>query len=406
MSGLWLWLLPFLYLPNIGGGVNTSFGVIDVSDFVMIPYLALIMLAPRRGGQFSARELGKLGIVFVAWTLIGTLLMYFYYDTGQTAQRLLLSLLKVAKLVLYGFAGLRTAWLVDSSAGRNRVNWALLFAGVLTSMTMVYFALTVNVQSLNSIKQSAALDNSFKSMNQASVMLGMLLCYMSALWLSNQGTRVWRLTFVALGLLMLVGFSSSGGRGGMIAGVLGLLYFILGRGINAKTGLFLALMVVAPIVLYQYNDVFRLEVHRTFQTDQETLRKYQMGVMGVNEGGRLVIWQHEGERIVNAPIFGVGFFNRGRESGLWSVGSHNFWLQMFLETGLIGGTLVLAMFFRMWRDAGKAAARATGLSGPVRATLVAGFLSGMSGEYFYGGMGLFSLMVIYSIAGSIRKGEV
>ncbi len=46
---------------------------------------------------------------------------------------------------------------------------------------------------------------------------------------------------------------------------------------------------------------------------------------------------HESAKFPKSPIFGTGFYHRGEKSGLWLTGSHNFWIQMFLETGLVGG---------------------------------------------------------------------
>ena len=81
--------------------------------------------------------------------------------------------------------------------------------------------------------------------------------------------------------------------------------------------------------------------------------------------------------------------------------SHNFFLQMFLETGVPGGLLVLAIFYGLWRQAGCPAARRRGLDVPAKAALLAAVAGGLGGEYFYGGIGLFTLLAVYAVGGSL-----
>jgi O-antigen ligase len=104
---------------------------------------------------------------------------------------------------------------------------------------------------------------------------------------------------------------------------------------------------------------------------------------------------------VDAPLFGSGFFHRGGESGLWSSGSHNFFLQMFLETGLVGGGILIAIVICAWRQACQpfAARNRVGLS--TRAALITAIAGGMSGEYFYGGAGILILFAVFAIVGSL-----
>ena len=113
--------------------------------------------------------------------------------------------------------------------------------------------------------------------------------------------------------------------------------------------------------------------------------------------------------MIKAPVFGTGFFHRGFEfskSSLDEVGSHNFWLQMFLETGIVGGGLVLLIFWRMWRQAVFLERKGEKLAIAVQSAFVAAFVGGMSGEYFYGGIALFTLFIVYAPIGSLPYKKV
>ena len=76
---------------------------------------------------------------------------------------------------------------------------------------------------------------------------------------------------------------------------------------------------------------------------------------------------------------------------------------MFLETGWVGGFLIVLAFRRMWLDAGSRGAERAGLTTGLRAALVAAAAGGMGGEYFYGGIGLLSLFVAYAPTGGLPR---
>jgi hypothetical protein len=155
-----------------------------------------------------------------------------------------------------------------------------------------------------------------------------------------------------------------------------------------RTAAIAFVIIVAALVAYQKVPVFRYDVTRTLRVDSGFLARHDAGFVGFDEGARLTTWAHEGMKVIDAPILGRGFYNRFSGSGLWWTGSHNFWLQMFLETGLPGGAVILGVVWLLWRDS-----RRRGLL-PVEVALVVAFFGGMGGEYFYGGMPLFVLILI------------
>jgi O-antigen ligase len=121
----------------------------------------------------------------------------------------------------------------------------------------------------------------------------------------------------------------------------------------------------------------------------------------LDDGARIWTWQHEAPKFLAAPVMGTGFFHRGDLSGLWSSGSHNFFLQMFLETGIVGGGLVILVFACAWRQACCRVAMQNRVSVATRAALVTAITAGMSGEYFYGGTGVLVLFAVLALVGSL-----
>jgi hypothetical protein len=71
---------------------------------------------------------------------------------------------------------------------------------------------------------------------------------------------------------------------------------------------------------------------------------------------------------------------------------------MFLETGAVGGVLVIMIFVLMWRQAGSAIARQIRISVATRAALITAVIGGMSGEYFYGNVTVLVLFAVFALA--------
>jgi len=126
----------------------------------------------------------------------------------------------------------------------------------------------------------------------------------------------------------------------------------------------------------------------------------------VDDGARFSTWVHEAPKLINAPVLGTGFYHRGGTSGLWDSGSHNFFLQMFLETGIVGGILMMSVFALTWRQAGLKTTSPNKISVATRAALITAIVGGMSGEYFYGGVSVLVLFATFAIAAALPTVEV
>lgn len=398
MKPLWLLLLPLLYLPNLGLEVPTSFGTLTLTDFLIGLYVLLIFHSSRKNKsetKLLVDALIPLMAGFVWWAVISTLLIPFRYGYPNYIP-VYFGLLKLGKLAVYGVAGILTMRALSMQGNRDssKFQWIILFVASLIGGILL---ITQNVLPDN-LPTSLKSGRGIYPENSGSLMLGILITFLLGKLLVGQETRQWR-RYSTLGLIiMLLGFVFVQGRGGWVAVIGGMLYLF--SKIDFRRTIIVATFG-ALLILLAYNQFpdFRREVDRTLQPDPTYLETYDIGFYGIDDGGRLSILQAEFPKVFDTPLLGRGFFHRGNLSGIFTTGSHNFFLQMFLETGIPGGTLILMIFWRMWRQV----ASCQGNDNiAIRSALVASFVGGLSGEYFYGGMVLFTLLLVYAPIGSMQ----
>ncbi len=394
MKNLWLFLLPLVFLPSFGLGSSTSLGVLDLSDYLIMPLVMLIWRSGQKGPRKLADGVWPLLILFLVWTLVSTLLIRERYGYGSDHQTLI-GCSKLGKFALYAVTGLLASHALADAQNIRRFEWTLLVSGLLAAASLAWFS-----GQSESLRTGRAIEG-YKTNNGISVMMAMMLCYFGGLWLTGRGTPRWRMLAPPAMGVMIVGFLLSQGRGGWVAGMVGAAYLLYRCRLRSRVVVGLAAAAIGVVAAYEFLPSFRLALDRTINPDAAYLRESVQVIPGVDDGDRLYIWELESAKFMASPILGTGFFHRGGASGLFSAGSHNFFLQIALETGAVGFIAMAAIFATMWRQAGTAAARAEGQEVPFRAALVAAIIGGLSGEYFYGSTPLLGLMLIYSQIGRL-----
>lgn len=403
MRRLWLFWLPLLFLPTLGYEQTTPFGTLTLADFLIGPYLILVYVGSRQHGAPCKRRVDALLpllIGFLWWAAISTLLLPLRYEY-PTYHQLWFGLLKLGKLSLYALAGILTAKALAHDEHRGGFYWSLLMAGVVVGLTLFL--------SQNSYDELRILEPGKSTQvyqeNPTSAMMSILISFVAGSLLAGNGTQRWR-RYASIGLVvMFLGFIMAEGRGGWLAALAGVLYLFAHISFRRT---FAASILGLGLVIFAYNQFpnFKHQVDRTLQPDVTYLERYRAGVFGVDDGARWITLKDEAPKVFDSPILGRGFFHRGGLSGLYLTGSHNFFLQMFLETGVPGGLLVLAVFWRMWRHAAQPVSGSENRKLPVRAALVAAFVVGLSGEYFYGGTTLLTLLLAYAPIGSAQSATI
>lgn len=396
-SWLWIWSIPLLYLPNFISS-NTGVGVLEVSDFLMVPLaLFLIFLPRKRINALLAKRIISPGIAFVLWAYIGVAIIYLQYDYYDSSQIVMFSFLKVSKFALYAAIPLIISSHLSSDQVRTDFNWAILGCCVMLGSSVFFESGLVEGKTI------AETESAFKSLNQVSTCMAIFIIYLSSLLVSGYGSPKWRLVCKVCMGIILMGFTLTQGRGGWIAAIAGFVYMGKKRGVfRIKTLLGIGAAAAACIALYFVNPEFKFQVEKTLFPERAFQSKSQVTqALGIDDGYRLGEWMGQAYRFLSSPFFGAGFYHRTYKSGLSGSGSHNFWLQMFLETGLIGGGLMIYLFGRMWKQSESEIAKQNGLNLPTRSALFTAFIAGLSGEYFYGGLGLFTVLLIYAPLGSL-----
>lgn len=401
MTKLWLFCFPLLFLPNLGFSHETTYGVLEMSDWVIGPFLLFLVIAPSVSHRQKISQVNLLLFGFLVWACLSTLSIHARYDYLDAVPILIGCFVKLAKLVLYVSAGVLISTKLVNARVRDQWLWALLAAVLILSVGLL---LSLDGESTQMMDNVAG----YKSYNSIIVSVAILLSFITGLWIENSTGRRWRsaaLLVVGFALCSVVRSASlaAHGRGGWLALIAGYAYIFLKK--TRKTRAFAILLFLGLMGTAAYKTLpnFKSLIDTTFSSpeDSDTDR-----LSRVDEGARVATWIHEAPKLINAPVFGTGFYHRGGSSGLWDTGSHNFFIQMFLETGIVGGIFVIMVFGLMWRQAGSAISRQARISVATRAALIAAIVGGMSGEYYYGNVTVVVLFAVFAIAGAGRMESV
>jgi O-antigen ligase len=396
LGRLWFLILPLMFVPNFGFIPETGFGTLEISDFLMVIFIPLIFLSKKSREHHNYGRLYRVGSYFVAWAMFSILCIPVFYHYTDYIKPTMFSALKLAKFVLYAGVGALITSRLHTERNLRSFMWGLLTAGVILGTGLIASYL---LKSFFGVVL-------YKSANQASVTLSSFMVFLTVLYFQGWGSAGWRF-MCGLGLvIMALGLTFSQGRAGMAAYAILIAFYIGTHRPKFKQIALVVVVALGSLILYEKDENFQKEINNTFFRDEAYLKKYNAGVGGVDDGARLSTWAHEAPKIINAPIIGTGFHHRGGKSGLWSTGSHNFWLQIFLETGVIGGFLFIYVMFVAYRQGVVAKKRTDGdprLAKAFTLAIFAVIVGNLSGEYLVGGTGLLCFLMIYAPIGALPR---
>jgi O-antigen ligase len=398
MKRLWLIYFPLLFMPNFGLSHQTDFGVLEVCDWLILPFIVLLVIAPSAKYEQRVSKLNPLLCGFLVWALLSTLSIHFRYEYLDDLPVLVGSCLKLAKLALYVIAGVLIARKLSDPGVRGEWLWSLLAALIMLGIGLLASSREPGAQPNDSLE-------GYKSYNAIIVSVAILCSYIAGLWIDNVGSRKWRqcaciVVVFAVCSVLISSSLSSHGRGGWLAFATGLGYILWKRMKAIKTLAIIFILGLAALTAYETLPNFKSLVELTLLPSEDAQSQ------PVDDGARISTWTHEAPKLIDAPLLGTGFYHRGGVSGLWETGSHNFFLQMFLEAGLVGGILLIAIFARLWRQAGLSSTSRNHVRLATRAGLITAIVGGMSGEYYYGGVSVLVLFAVFAITGSLPATEI
>jgi len=377
-------VFPLVFLPDAGISVPTAYGLLAPSDFVLpILYLFLLPNLLYRSSQpIFHRNVTIFYVLFAFIAALTTLLIPTRYpQMALSGDKVLFGFLKLAKFLEYSFFGYLLARSLNTPR-RIRFFELSFAAGCLLLACSIFYNYSIGYE-----------DSYFYLDNGIALTLAGLIIFWIGSSLRKSSRPIMYLKLALVVILLLAMFIEQG-RGGWIAAMVGIGYLVILRRPNLRKFIIAAIILIS--IAYAYNVLvpFKDEVIKTFprifnsDSGDDFADKY-----GIDDGGRIGIWGLYFKKISLEPILGAGFFNRTPESGLDWWGSHNFFLQMALETGLLGLFCLLAVFYYLWVDTTARSRDPTQLQ-TYRAVLIAVVVGCQSGEYLYGGSVLLMLSII------------
>jgi len=171
--------------------------------------------------------------------------------------------------------------------------------------------------------------------NYIAYMLAMSVAILVGFSLTNSFKKLWhKVFFVGLAVPQVMMILSSGSRGGFVVLMLGLLLYLTPVDLTRKR---LVMMIGGAIVACAIAYVALL--------DPVVSGRLGTTVEKNHEESRNVIYYTAFQMVEERPIFGWGPKENeaklGRRLGRWQMNSHNLYLQVLLQTGFVGGSLLI-----------------------------------------------------------------
>lgn len=353
---------------------------LELADQLLIPMLPLaVLVASKLRPSLLERHLRSLAL-FVAVAILASITVTFRIPSADPRA----AFLGVARMLQFS-AHVAIAFCVLRFFAAAELRRFVLY-GWLTGFALLVGVMVLQTQfgagSNAGQPHSFLLRGNIVSVSLALLVVGMLVARGRVT--GNAGIRL------LLGLLALtgvIGMLFSTGRGGWVAlAVAGLWYIPRFR---LRQAWIVAAVVAIGVVSASYSETVSKTMRSLF-VDEQTYSVLDDDAMSLDDGYRVEIWRNEAPKFIPHPMLGWGVFHRGGASPLWATSSHNFFLQLFLETGLCGGLTFVWFLFGIWRAAsGLQPYLRTG----ARAVLTAMVVGGMSGEYFFSILPMYAFII-------------
>lgn len=373
-------LSPFA--PDVGQAAGLGRLVeVSAADKLLVPATVIVWLLARRLPPTPIERFGRPLLVFLLFALIASLSIPLRFPTAAPVVAVLggLRMAKFSGYVLLAFGSLRC---FASPRYRETVLLSWGCGVVMMSSVLVYQALILDA-GMRELGRSDLLRG-----NPTSVALACVV--VSGLSVLFSDTLARRRTWL-LGAVMLagiIGMIFSQGRGGWVAILIGGAFLI--RKISARSVFAVMTLTLVVVMAAAESPSVARNLRALIVEEQGYSAGGDDAEASLDDADRIQTWVHEGAKLADHPLLGFGVFHRGGASPLWSTGSHNFFLQMFLETGLLGGGAFLWFVLTLWRGTKTLRGEARTGSRAVLLTMVSG---GLGGEYFYGDAPLYCFLI-------------
>jgi O-antigen ligase len=398
-QNFWLLILPLLFIPSdILLLEKNAMGTIQVMDIFLLltsPFWLLKFIIRKKNTNLKNLRRVFLIFIFICFTSVIIIQLKFNYVDNFYFNFSLLKFLKFSIYVLFGL------FIMDRFQNKDLVlyNRNKHIIIIVISLIIITNFLAGNIGSTNvEYWNDFSEFKSYTTANGISVTLAIL----SSSIIPYLFTTISKFKLIYLGLI-IAALIMSGGRGGFVAFAVALIYYFLKYLTlpNKVKTLFLGCFAIG--VLYIFIPEVKFQIDRTIFPDQDFLRYNNMGAAGLDDGKRISGFFKSFPDWYNQTLFGYGFFHRGGLSDLKSWGSHNFYLQMLLEVGLIGFISLLYVFSTIRKKI--IHLQFVTISNSMSLGLISAFVGGLSGEYFYGSEALMAFMILIIPIGALSDNK-
>lgn len=380
-----------LFIPNLNLlGINTSFGSIEIIDLLIVPAILLLMIIDIKNSRRTVMfGVSKYITAFTIWLLFTIIIAYIRFDYFNDSF-LQISVLKIANFFSYCVF----AFLYYRNIPKSNVH-QLMKVFTLTALLISSSVILVELKILLLTSDQYIYSNQ----NVTSVALSILSILVLPILMKNRTSiRKQLLGFAFIGFVSSALFLS-GGRAGAFGFIIGVLFYFIRHFTIQRKILSLGLGLLLLFIAYNEIDDVKYEIDRTIfpsENQYRKLRSYDAGMFGIDDGKRLYGLTNNIKKVDNFPIAGAGYLNRTEETQLHYSGSHNYFLQIWLETGFIGLTILLLIIYKVTKIV--RTIRYKPIKIGVQLSLIVALLTGFTGEYFYSGEALMTLLLAIGIA--------
>jgi O-antigen ligase len=373
-------LAPFV--PDIGEGAATeALDQITLADKLLVPAFLTLAMFARRLPPTALERYARPLLAFVLIALVSSLSVPLRFPAAdpRVAVMGVLRMAKFSGYALLAFASLRC---FASLKYRKTVLAGWGSGVVLISGVLVYQALLHDQAMPGSIQTDLLLGNA------TSVALACIVVTSLSVLFSGSLSRRESWVLGAVTTAAVVGMIFSQGRGGWVSLIVGAAFMV--RRIRIRHVVAVATVALVVVAAAANSASVSSNLKRLIVEQQGYSASGEDAESSMDDGGRILTWIHESAKLAEHPLLGFGIFHRGGASPLWSSGSHNFFLQMFLEAGLFGGGAFLWFVWSLWSGT----RMLHGESGVgARAVLVTMTVGAMGGEYLYGDAPLYCFLI-------------
>jgi putative inorganic carbon (hco3(-)) transporter len=311
------------WLPSLGAGLN----------FINITFaLAVLVALARRGSVARVAGLDKWLYAYIAWSVVS--LLIGYGRVGSETEDHLMSLKDHLIAVLLFFV-------VQRSTG-DALELRRVMAVTLLPLLYVAKAAWVQQQAIKwHYDDALRVQGTFSLLGAnefAAFCITVALVCLALLFVVRERPG-WRIALLAALGCMLFAIVFTYSRAGYIALAVGVvLLFLLWRHRWKLAVPLLLLGMVLPSLLpqsvYDRFDSITLEEGKR---DDSTDSRFRFWAVALD------VWQQH-------PVEGIGYHTfHHREFNPYKMDTHNFFIRELAEKGLVGGIIIVGLFFAMWR---------------------------------------------------------